>query len=75
MVGSSRGEGLREAIDSAKESQAPIQLLISNGAQFQTVAVNYHSGLVYPHIERDKNHADYLGEIIQPLAQPKEARK
>lgn len=69
------GDGLREAIDAAKESPAPIQLLISNGAQFQSVAVNYHSGLVYPHIERDKNHTDYLGEIIQPLAQPKEARK
>ncbi|MGA8143279.1 MAG: PDZ domain-containing protein [Candidatus Acidiferrales bacterium] len=68
-------DGLRDAIDTAKNSANPIQLLIANGAQFQTVAVNYHGGLQYPHIERDKGRADYLGEIIQPLAQPKEARK
>ena len=69
------GEGLREAIDGAKGSTVPIQLLIANGAQYQTVAVNYHGGLQYPHIERDTRHPDYLNEIIQPLAQPKEAKK
>ena len=68
-------DGLKEAIDSAKDSAASIQLLVANGAQFQTVTLNYHGGLVYPHLERDKGHADYLGEIIQPLAQAKEARK
>jgi predicted metalloprotease with PDZ domain len=68
-------EGLREAIDAARGSAAPIQLLVANGAQFQTVAVNYHGGLQYPHIERDKGHADYLSEIMQPLATPREARK
>jgi predicted metalloprotease with PDZ domain len=69
------GEGLREAITGAKDSTTPIQLLIANGAQFQMVAVNYHGGLQYPHLERDTHHPDYLGEIIQPLATPKEARK
>jgi predicted metalloprotease with PDZ domain len=69
------GEGLREAITGAKGSTTPIQLLIANGAQFQMVSVNYHGGLQYPHLERDTHHPDYLGEIIQPLATPKEARK
>jgi predicted metalloprotease with PDZ domain len=69
------GEGLRDAITGAKDSTTPIQLLIANGAQFQMVAVNYHGGLQYPHLERDTHHPDYLGEIIQPLATPKEARK
>jgi predicted metalloprotease with PDZ domain len=68
-------EGLRDAIDVAKGSAEPIQLLVANGAQFQTVNVNYHGGVQYPHLERDTKHPDYLGEIIQPLATPKEARK
>ena len=68
-------DGLREAIETAKGSAEPIRLLVANGAQFQTVEVKYHGGLQYPHIERDKSRPDYLSEIIQPLAQAKEARK
>jgi predicted metalloprotease with PDZ domain len=68
-------DGIRDAIDAAKGSTEPIRLLVANGAQFQTVSVNYHGGLKYPHIERDKTRPDYLSEIITPLAQAKEARK
>jgi predicted metalloprotease with PDZ domain len=68
-------DGIREAIESAKGSSEPIRLLVANGAQYQTVSVDYHGGIQYPHIERDKSRPDYLSEIIQPLAQAKEARK
>jgi predicted metalloprotease with PDZ domain len=68
-------DGIREAIESAKGSSEPIRLLVANGAQYQTVSVDYHGGVQYPHIERDKSRPDYLSEIIQPLAQAKEARK
>ena len=61
-------EGIRDAIDSAKGSSEPIRLLVANGAQYQTVSINYHGGVQYPHIERDKSRPDYLNEIIQPLA-------
>ncbi len=66
-------DGIREAIELAKGSSEPIRLLVANGAQYQTVSVDYHGGVQYPHIERDKSRPDYLSEIIQPLAQ--EARK
>jgi hypothetical protein len=68
-------EGIREAIEMAKGSAEPIRLLVANSAQFQTVAIDYHGGIQYPHLERDKAHPDYLSEIIQALAQAKEARK
>src|SRR5208282_4251061 len=62
-------EALRGAVDAGKNSPTPIHLLISNGAQYQTFAVDYHGGVQYPHLERNNNRPDYLGEILHPLAQ------
>jgi predicted metalloprotease with PDZ domain len=60
---------LKEAIAAAKNSAAPIQLLVANGAQYQTCSVDYHGGLRYPHLERDASRPDLLTEIYHPLAQ------
>jgi predicted metalloprotease with PDZ domain len=60
-------EALREAIETAKSSTTPIQLLIANGAQYQTYSIAYRGGLRYPHLERDKSRPDYLTEILHPL--------
>ena len=60
---------LRGAIDSAKTATQPIQLIVSNGAQFQAMSLDYHGGLQYPHVVRDASRPDYLGEITHPLAQ------
>jgi predicted metalloprotease with PDZ domain len=62
------GETLIEAVDTAKTGTTPIQLLVSNGAQFQTFSVDYHGGLRYPHLERESSRPDYLSEILRPLA-------
>jgi len=62
------GEVLKEAIDAAKTSSAPVQLLTANGTQFQTLSVDYHGGLRYPHLERGSSGPDYLSEILRPLA-------
>ncbi|MFZ3379591.1 MAG: hypothetical protein WA193_08185, partial [Candidatus Acidiferrales bacterium] len=62
-------DGMRAAIDAAKSATAPIQLLVANGAQYRSVALDYHGGLRYPHIERDSTRPDYLSEITHALAQ------
>jgi len=59
---------LRDAIQAAKSSPAPIQLLASSGAQIQTYSVDYHGGLRYPHLQRDSSRPNYLDEIFHPLA-------
>jgi predicted metalloprotease with PDZ domain len=61
-------DGLTDAIDAAKGTNAPIQLMVTNGAEFKTYSVDYHGGLRYPHIERDSSRPDYLSEILHPLA-------
>jgi predicted metalloprotease with PDZ domain len=62
------GETLKGAIDRAKTSGTPVELLTANGAQYQTFSVDYHKGLRYPHLEREASRPDYLSEILRPLA-------
>jgi len=61
-------DALREAVMAAQSTTAPIQILVANGAEFQTFSVDYHGGLRYPHLERDASRPDYLSEILRPLA-------
>ena len=61
-------ELLRTAIKEAKDSTAPIELLVENGDVFKTCAVNYHGGERYPDLERDTAEPDLLAEIIKPRA-------
>lgn len=58
---------LKNAIKDAKYSGAPIKLLVKNVTQYETLDVDYHGGLQFPHLERVKGTADYLDQIATPL--------
>jgi predicted metalloprotease with PDZ domain len=62
-------EEMKRAIEGSKSATTPIQLIVANGAQFQTRSVDYHGGLRSPHLERDKSKPDYLSEILKPMVQ------
>jgi predicted metalloprotease with PDZ domain len=55
---------LKSAITAAKNSKAPIQLLLKYQGGYRTVAVDYHDGLQYPHLVRVDGTPDYLSEIM-----------
>jgi len=57
---------LKDAIAAAKNSKAPIQLLLKYQGGFRTVPVDYHEGLKYPHLVRVDGTPDYLSEIAAP---------
>jgi len=59
---------MRQAVAESKSSTAPIQLIVANGAQFQTRSIDYHGGLRCPHLVRDATRPNYLGEILKPMA-------
>jgi predicted metalloprotease with PDZ domain len=61
-------EALREAIRKAKQETKPIELRVADGAYESTHELNYHGGLLYPHLVRIADQPDVLGQIIQPLA-------
>jgi len=59
---------MRQAVAESKSSAAPIQLIVANGAQFQTRSIDYHGGLRWPHLVRDASRPNYLDEILKPMA-------
>jgi predicted metalloprotease with PDZ domain len=59
-------EELRRAIGAAKTGPVPIELLLKNGDQYRTVAIDYRDGLRYPHLDRDSAESDRLTEIFAP---------
>jgi len=62
-------DALKDAIEDAASSSAPIRLIVANGAEVDARQIDYHGGLRYPHLERDSSHPDYLGEIFHRQAQ------
>jgi predicted metalloprotease with PDZ domain len=44
---------LKDAIRAAKDSKPPIELIVKTGDRYRVVTLDYHSGLRYPHLERD----------------------
>jgi predicted metalloprotease with PDZ domain len=57
-------EVMRNAIERAEHSKDPIRLLLKYQGEYNTVAVDYHGGLQYPHLVRVDGTPDYLDEII-----------
>ena len=59
-------DALEDAIKDAKDGKAPIRLLVKEFDRFRTIAVDYHGGLRYPHLERIEGVPDYLTKILTP---------
>jgi predicted metalloprotease with PDZ domain len=57
-------DDLKQAVTEAKGTTAPIELLVKRGNRYQTVAVNYHGGLRYPHLERVTGTQALLDDIL-----------
>jgi predicted metalloprotease with PDZ domain len=61
-----RGDRLRAAITAARDATRKIELLIRSGDAYRTIAVDYHGGLRYPHLERDPARPGMLDDIFAP---------
>jgi predicted metalloprotease with PDZ domain len=59
-------ELLKDAITAAKSNNTPIELLLKRGDRYQTISVNYHGGLRYPHLERVPNTPALLDAVLAP---------
>jgi predicted metalloprotease with PDZ domain len=59
---------LEYAIRSAQHSSAPISLIVKQTGWFQTLSMNYHDGIRYPHLERIEGTPDMLASIVAPHA-------
>lgn len=57
-------EVLRNAIVDAEKNHTPIKLLVKRDTEFETIDIDYHSGLRYPHLERVEGTPDRLDAIL-----------
>ncbi|HUN72237.1 MAG TPA: hypothetical protein VMU52_08000 [Steroidobacteraceae bacterium] len=55
---------MTDAIVAAEHDNSPIRLLLKYQGAYQTLGVDYHGGLQYPHLVRLDGTPDYLDEII-----------
>ena len=59
-------DALHDAIAAAKTSPDPISLLVLAGDTYRSVAIDYHGGERYPHLERVPGSTDLLAQIMAP---------
>ena len=57
-------DGLRAAIAAAARPGAPISLGVNNDGLLSAVEVDYHGGLLEPHLEQVPGHPDRLASIL-----------
>jgi predicted metalloprotease with PDZ domain len=58
---------LRDAIKKAEKGTDPITLLVKDRDQIKSVALDYHGGLRYPHLERVEGTPARLDDILKPV--------
>jgi len=57
---------LKDAIEAAKTTTTPIELIVRSGDRFRVVDIDYHGGLRYPHLVRDESIPARLDDILAP---------
>lgn len=58
---------LKDTVTAAKTDKSPIQLLVKDFSDYETIDVDYHGGLQYPKLERIKGRPDYLSQVLAAL--------
>ncbi len=58
---------LSSAIKLAAHAAEPIELLVQYDRHFQTVRIDYHDGLRYPHLQRVADKPALLDDLLTPL--------
>jgi predicted metalloprotease with PDZ domain len=66
---------LADAMAAAKQTGAPIELLMKNADFFTTHKVEYRGGARHPHLVRDESKADLLSAILAPRTWKAEEKK
>ena len=62
-------EILDDAIKASKSNARPIELLAIVNDYYKICSIEYHDGERYPHLIRNADKPDYLGDLLKPEAQ------
>jgi len=67
------GQLLSDAIRDAKGNTNPISLIVANTGTYRVLALDYHDGLRYPHLERVEGTPDRLDDILKSMTEAPKA--
>jgi predicted metalloprotease with PDZ domain len=67
-------DAMRDAMRATKPN-GPMNLIVQNDTHVRNVAIDYHDGERFPHLERIEGTPDYLDEITKPLTPAPPAEK
>jgi predicted metalloprotease with PDZ domain len=62
------GALLKDALDRAKTTTAPLEFIVANTGYYKVLQVEYHGGQRYPYLEAVQGQKDLLDEILKPMA-------
>jgi predicted metalloprotease with PDZ domain len=57
-----------EQLNAATSSAGAIEFVVRHGEDARTLRVDYHGGVLYPHLERNPSRPDVLAAILAPRA-------
>lgn len=63
-------ERLEAAITAATDGKTPVTLLVERGGRYRTVAIAWHGGLRWPHLEKAGNGPDLFDQLLAPRRAP-----
>lgn len=58
------GDRLRAAVKDAKEQTSPLQFIVRIDDRYRVLAIDYHGGLRYPHLERVESAPARLDDVL-----------
>jgi predicted metalloprotease with PDZ domain len=59
------GDRIKAAVQAAKGSKEPVRLLLKRGERYREVAIDYHGGLRYPHLQKAGEGESGLDKLLQ----------
>ncbi|HKS97596.1 MAG TPA: M61 family peptidase, partial [Terriglobia bacterium] len=61
-------DGFHDALKASEKSPQAIRFLVLNDDYYRTYTVDYQGGERYPHLVREEGKADWLDDLVKPLA-------
>ena len=59
-------ERIEAAVQAATDGKTPVRLLVERGGRYRNVAIDYHGGLRWPHLEKSGSGPDWFDRLLAP---------
>ena len=57
---------IEAAVQVAADGKTPVRLLVERGGRYRNIAIDYHGGLRWPHLEKSGSGPDWFDRLLAP---------